>query len=86
MQQATIVHQFEYRDTLVRFSLSTYRGRVYMDIRAFWQPAPGEPWQPTKKGLRHSVEALEDWQAGLSAIAAAVEGSERSTSTWADAA
>ncbi len=72
-----VVHQFEYRDTLIRFSLSTYRGRVYMDIRAFWQPEPGALWQPTKKGLKHSIEALDEWKTGLDAIASAVEGTER---------
>jgi hypothetical protein len=84
VKEPQVVHEFEYRDTLVRFALSTYRGRTYMDIRTFWQPSPGEPWQPTKKGMRHSVEALDDWRAGIAAIEAAVDGTERSSSTWSD--
>jgi len=69
-----VVYSFEYRDTLVRFAISEYRGRVYLDIRSFWQPSPDKPWQPTKKGFRHNIEVLGDWQAGLAAREAAVDG------------
>ena len=82
VREPIIVHQFEYRDTLIRFALTTYRGRTYFDIRSFWQPSPSEPWQPTKKGHRQSVEALDDWKAGLAALEAAVDGTERSSSSW----
>jgi hypothetical protein len=81
VKEPQIVHEFEYRDTLVRFSVSTHRGRTYMDVRAYWQPEPGGPWVPTKKGLRHNVEALEDWQAGIAAIAEAIDGTDTRSST-----
>jgi Transcriptional Coactivator p15 (PC4) len=57
-----------------------------MDIRTFWMPSPDEPWQPTKKGFRLNVEALDDVKAGIAALEAAVDGTERSSSTWDDAA
>lgn len=69
-----VVYSFEYRDTLVRFAISEYRGRVYLDIRSFWQPSPDKPWQPTKEGFRHNIEVLDDWKTGLAALEAAVDG------------
>src|SRR5258708_31111562 len=79
------VFEFEYRDELVRFQVSTHRGgRTFMDIRTWFRPSPGEQWRATRKGFHHNVEALEDWQAGIASVAAAVDGTERHSSSWSD--
>jgi hypothetical protein len=42
----------------VQVTVSSYRGREYLDVREFWQPTMGE-WAPTKKGIRVPIDLAE---------------------------
>ena len=42
------------------FSLSEYRGKQYFDIRTWYQDDSGA-WKPTKKGIRTSMERLDEF-------------------------
>jgi hypothetical protein len=43
------------------FSISSYRGRKYMDIRTWFQDQAGD-WKPTKKGIHFSFDKFEDFE------------------------
>ena len=43
------------------FSISSYRGKKYMDIRTWFQDQSGE-WKPTKKGVHFSFDRFEDFE------------------------
>jgi len=42
------------------FSVSTFKGKVYIDIRNWFQDQTGE-WKPTKKGVHLSMEKLTEF-------------------------
>jgi hypothetical protein len=43
------------------FSVSSFKGKKYVDIRTWFQDQTGE-WKPTKKGIHLSVEKFEDFK------------------------
>ena len=81
-----VVYEFECRDVVIRAAVDTYRGRTRLDLRVWWEPSPGGGLKPTKKGINLPVEAIDDLESAVAALKAATEGTERSSSTWNDAA
>ena len=68
-----LLHEFKrnVEDTL-RVSLSTFRGKVYVDIRLFYEDAAGE-LQPTKKGVTVTPELWDEFRAGIAAAEAELQ-------------
>ena len=62
-----VLHEFKRNseDTL-RISLSTFKGKNYIDIRLFYTDANGE-LQPTKKGVTLTPELWDEFRAGMAA-------------------
>jgi hypothetical protein len=53
-----LVHSFDRSPTeQVQASLSTYRGKTYVDLRIFFKARDGE-YRPTKKGITISPDLL----------------------------
>src|SRR5258708_5736337 len=77
-----VVYQFEHGDTFIRATVSTWRTRLYVDLRVFWEPSPGEGLKPTKKGFRLPAESIDDLESAVAALKAAIEGVELSSSSW----
>jgi len=46
------------------FSLSEYRGKLYFDIRTWYQDESGV-WKPTKKGIRTHMDRLDEFLEGV---------------------
>ncbi len=67
--QAELIHAFEKNSggEEVRISLTTYKGREYLDIRVYYQGDDGEK-HPTKKGITLSLDLLSELEAGLSKL------------------
>jgi len=51
----------------VRVSLTTYKGRQYLDIRAYYQRDDGQR-HPTKKGITLSLDLLPELEKALSKL------------------
>jgi hypothetical protein len=68
-----VLHEFKRNaeDTL-RLSLSTFKGKTYIDIRLFYEDASGE-LQPTKKGVTVTPELWDEFRAGIAAIEAELQ-------------
>jgi len=71
---AKVLHEFKRNgeDTL-RISLSTFKGRTFVDIRLFYQDAKGE-LRPTKKGVTVPPDLWDEFRAGVVAAEAALQG------------
>jgi hypothetical protein len=55
-----LVHSFDKSPTeQVQASLSTYKGKTYVDLRIFFKASDGE-FRPTKKGITISPELLPE--------------------------
>ncbi|MBM4284689.1 MAG: hypothetical protein FJ128_05510 [Deltaproteobacteria bacterium] len=50
---------------LVRFTLSTFKGKHYLDVRTFITPENGGEMLPTKKGLTLAVELYPTFKQAL---------------------
>lgn len=62
-----IVHEFKRNpDETLRVSLSTFKGRTYIDVRLFYEDANGE-LQPTKKGITVTPELWDEFRKGVAA-------------------
>jgi hypothetical protein len=51
MSDPTVVYEFEAGRKTIRASVNVYRGTPYLDLREWYEPAPGQPLAPTKKGV-----------------------------------
>ena len=61
----TIVHEFKRNaEETLRMSLSTFRGKTYVDIRLFYTDPNGE-LQPTKKGVTITPELWDEFRSGI---------------------
>jgi hypothetical protein len=63
-----IVHEFDKNKAeKVRFSLLSYRGRKYLDIRIFFDNSEERTpeWRPGRKGICLSIELLDDLRNGM---------------------
>jgi hypothetical protein len=56
----------------LRISLSTFKGRTYVDIRLFYVDASGE-LAPTKKGVTVTPELWDDFRAGIASAEEALQ-------------
>jgi hypothetical protein len=60
-----ILHEFKRNaEETLRISLSTFKGRTYIDIRLFYEDANGE-LAPTKKGITVTPELWDEFRAGF---------------------
>jgi len=63
-----LIHAFEKNSgEEVRVSLTTYKGRQYLDIRAYYQGDDGQR-HPGKKGITLSLDLLPELETGLSKL------------------
>ena len=70
---AKILHEFKRNEEVtLRVSLSTYKGRTYVDLRLFYQDAGGE-LRPTRKGVTITPELWDEFRAGVVAAEAALQ-------------
>ncbi|MGV8041729.1 MAG: transcriptional coactivator p15/PC4 family protein [Thermoanaerobaculaceae bacterium] len=61
----TILHEFKRNaEETLRISLSTFKGRTYVDIRLFYEDPNGE-LAPTKKGVTITPELWDEFRAGV---------------------
>jgi hypothetical protein len=60
-----VLHEFKRNaDETMRVSLSTFKGRTYVDIRLFYTDANQE-LQPTKKGVTITPELWDEFRRGI---------------------
>ncbi len=73
-----VLHEFKRNaEETLRVSLSTFKGRTYVDIRLFYEDDGGE-LQPTKKGVTVTPELWDSFRAGI----AAAEEELQSKNLW----
>ena len=58
---------------VLRFSVSTYRGRERLDIREYWLDEAAGEWRPTRKGISLPRDYLRELLEGVEALRAALE-------------
>ena len=69
----TVLHEFKRNaDETLRVSLTTFKGRTYVDIRLFYTDAAGE-LAPTKKGVTVTPELWDEFRAGIASAEAALQ-------------
>ena len=69
-----ILHEFKRNaEETMRVSLSTFKGRTYVDIRLFYEDAQGE-LAPTKKGVTITPELWDEFRAGITAAETELQG------------
>ena len=60
-----VLHEFKRNaDETMRVSLSTFKGRTYVDIRLFYTDA-NEELAPTKKGVTITPELWDEFRMGV---------------------
>ena len=67
-----VVYEFEAGRHTYRATVSYFRGKKWLDLREYYEPEPGQPLMPTRKGVCVSVEYLDELQEAIGALAAAV--------------
>jgi hypothetical protein len=69
-----VLHEFKRnQEETLRVSLSTFKGRTYIDIRMFYEDPNGE-LAPTKKGVTITPELWDEFR---NAVAAAEEALQK---------
>lgn len=60
-----VLHEFKRNnDETLRVSLSTFKGKTYVDVRLFYTDANDE-LQPTKKGVTITPDLWDEFRAGI---------------------
>jgi len=60
-----VLHEFKRNnDETLRVSLSTFKGKTYVDVRLFYTDA-NEELQPTKKGVTITPDLWDEFRAGI---------------------
>jgi hypothetical protein len=67
-----IVHEFECGRRIIRASISHFRGKMRLDLREWYEPDPGEPLVPTRRGISVPSDYLGELQEAVEALATAV--------------
>ncbi len=63
--QGELIHAFEKNSSEeVRVCLTTYKGRRYLDIRAYYQGDDGQR-HPTRKGITLSLDLVPELETSL---------------------
>jgi len=62
---STVLATWRRPDGETRLSLTTYKGKQYVDFRQFWTPDGEDESRPTKKGVALHIEAIPELIAGL---------------------
>jgi hypothetical protein len=63
-----VLHEFKRNaEETLRVSLSTFKGRTYVDIRIFYEDAKGE-LAPTKKGVTITPDLWDEFRTGVAAV------------------
>jgi len=71
-EDSTVVYEFDRgMDRVIRASVSTYRGREYLDLRT-WMVIDGE-LRPTKKGVSVPTDFLPELEQAVAALRASVD-------------
>lgn len=58
----------------IRATLNHYKGTLYAHIRVYYL-ADGDEWRPTQKGIAIAVDRLDELEAAVAALRAAVDSS-----------
>ena len=72
-----MVFEFESGRDTIRASISVFRGRTYIDLRKWYEPAPGEPLKPTQRGVNVLADFLPELREALDAVEAALPPNRR---------
>jgi hypothetical protein len=72
-----VVHEFENGRQWIRCRLNQFRGKVFCDIRVFYEPDPGAPMRPTPKGISILAENLDELEAAVAAFKEALKSGGR---------
>jgi len=68
-----VIYEFKRNaEETMRISLSTFKGRTYVDIRLFYTDA-NEELAPTKKGVTITPELWDEFRAGVAAAEALLQ-------------
>ena len=60
-----VLHEFKRNnDETLRVSLTTFKGKTYVDVRLFYTDA-NEELQPTKKGVTVTPDLWDEFRAGV---------------------
>ena len=69
-----VIHEFDRNSAeKIRFSLNSYQGSDYADVRIYYQTDDGE-WRPTKRGVNVHIELLADLYQGIRKLDEAING------------
>jgi hypothetical protein len=74
-EREAVVHEFENGRQWIRCRINEFRGRVYCDIRVFYEPDLGEPLKPTQKGVSILAENLDELEQAVAAFRKALSPS-----------
>ncbi|HEY9161795.1 MAG TPA: transcriptional coactivator p15/PC4 family protein [Desulfomonilia bacterium] len=74
--ESILVHSFM-KNALeeVRVSVSTYKGKKYVDLRVYYQDDNGE-YKPSKKGIAISPELLPELENAIGKLKEIIESQE----------
>lgn len=72
-----VVHEFENGRQWIRCRINQFRGKVFCDIRVFYEPEPGEPLRPSQKGVSILSDNLDELEAAVAAFREALTNGGR---------
>lgn len=66
MEKELVVYTFQKNsEEEVRFTLTSYKERCYLDLRLWFLPTGGGEYRPTRKGITLALEYLPELKKGL---------------------
>jgi hypothetical protein len=76
MDEAKAIYSFQ-RNAVeeVRASVTTFKGREYLDLRVYFKDDRGQ-WRPTKKGITVNVDLIDELVAAVEALRVAVDATQ----------
>jgi hypothetical protein len=72
-----VAYEFEAGRHTFRASVSQFRGATYLDLREWYEPEPGKPLKPTRKGISVPVEYLDELREAVEALATVAGGDHK---------
>jgi hypothetical protein len=67
-RQPVIAHEFEAGNRWIRATINLFRGRVYLDLRQWYEPEPGAELRPSPKGISVPADYLDELEATVAAF------------------